>query len=96
MDSRRGRGPHGAGAEQPEEWRLAFVGDNCEAAAGVVGLLALERNARPECDEEKGSTMKSGFCGVTAMGNKWVTQITYSGKQHYLGIYSTKLEAALA
>jgi hypothetical protein len=39
---------------------------------------------------------KSGFYGVRADGKRWVARIVFGGKQHRLGIYSTKQEAALA
>jgi hypothetical protein len=33
---------------------------------------------------------------VTANGKRWEARITYGGKQHYLGTFDTKQEAALA
>jgi hypothetical protein len=38
----------------------------------------------------------SGFCGVRAHGKRWKAQIRYDNEQHYLGIFDTKQEAALA
>jgi hypothetical protein len=38
----------------------------------------------------------SGFSGVTAQGKRWRAQIKYGGKQHYIGYFTTKQEAALA
>jgi hypothetical protein len=38
----------------------------------------------------------SGFYGVRASGKRWMAQITYDGKGHYLGTFGTKQEAALA
>ena len=39
---------------------------------------------------------KSGFYGVCASGSKWRAMIRYGGKQHHLGRYRTKEEAAAA
>jgi hypothetical protein len=38
----------------------------------------------------------SGFYGVSAHRNRWVAQISYDSKQHHLGTFNTKHEAALA
>jgi hypothetical protein len=38
----------------------------------------------------------SGFYGVSASGKRWTAQITYDSKQHHLGNFDTKQEAALA
>jgi hypothetical protein len=38
----------------------------------------------------------SGFYGVRAEGNRWSAKISYDSKQHYLGSFDTKQEAALA
>jgi hypothetical protein len=38
----------------------------------------------------------SGFYGVSASGKRWTAQIRYDNKKHYLGIFDTKQEAALA
>jgi hypothetical protein len=38
----------------------------------------------------------SGFYGVSANGKRWQANIRYDSKQHYLGIFDTKQEAALA
>jgi hypothetical protein len=38
----------------------------------------------------------SGFYGVSAHGKRWTAQITYDNKEHYLGSFDTKQEAALA
>jgi hypothetical protein len=38
----------------------------------------------------------SGFYGVSANKNRWQTKIRYDGKQHNLGYFDTKHEAALA
>jgi hypothetical protein len=38
----------------------------------------------------------SGLYGVCAEGKRWMAHIRYDGKQHYLGYFDTKQEAALA
>jgi hypothetical protein len=38
----------------------------------------------------------SGFYGVYANGKRWQATITYDSKQHHLGTFDTKQEAALA
>jgi hypothetical protein len=38
----------------------------------------------------------SGYYGVYASGKRWQARIFYGGKTHYLGIFDTKQEAALA
>jgi hypothetical protein len=38
----------------------------------------------------------SGFYGVTTNGKLWAAKIYYGGKQHRLGTFDTKQEAALA
>jgi hypothetical protein len=38
----------------------------------------------------------SGFHGVCAKGKRWKAKINYGGKQHYLGTFDTKQDAALA
>jgi hypothetical protein len=38
----------------------------------------------------------SGFYGVCATGKRWMAQINYDGKQHRLGTFDTKHEAAFA
>jgi hypothetical protein len=37
----------------------------------------------------------SGFYGVSAIGKRWKSKIAYDSKEHYLGIFVTKQEAAL-
>jgi hypothetical protein len=38
----------------------------------------------------------SGFYGVSADRKRWLAQISYDSKNHYLGTFDTKQEAALA
>lgn len=38
----------------------------------------------------------SGVKGVTQRGQKWIAQIQYKKQNHYLGIFSSKVVAALA
>jgi hypothetical protein len=38
----------------------------------------------------------SGFHGVSAIKKRWRAQIYYDSKDHHLGLFDTKQEAALA
>jgi hypothetical protein len=38
----------------------------------------------------------SSFCGVSASGKRWIVRIRYDSKEHNLGTFDTKQEAALA
>jgi hypothetical protein len=38
----------------------------------------------------------SGFYGVRAKGKRWAAEISYNRKQHHLGTFDSKQEAALA
>ena len=60
-------------------------------AAAVTSTQGLETTA-----QRTKTRPKSGYYGVTAKGSKWKTQITYAGKNHYLGTFRTKEEAAAA
>jgi hypothetical protein len=42
------------------------------------------------------SRPSSGFYGVFASGKRWIAQVYYDSKPHYLGTFDTKQEAALA
>jgi hypothetical protein len=46
--------------------------------------------------EPKKLRQPSGFHGVTARGKRWTAQICYGGKNHHIGTFDTKQEAALA
>jgi hypothetical protein len=43
-----------------------------------------------------GPRPSSGFYGVYANGKRWSARIRYDSKQHHLGSFDTKQEAALA
>jgi hypothetical protein len=43
-----------------------------------------------------GPRQSSGFHGVSAKGKRWAARIRYGGKQHHIGCFDTKQEAALA
>jgi hypothetical protein len=57
-------------------------------SAPIGGNLIPSGHAHP--------TPQSGFHGVHANKKRWRAQITYGGKQHNLGYFGTKQEAALA
>lgn len=39
---------------------------------------------------------KSGYTGVSQKGNKWIAEIRFQGKYHYLGLWDTYDEAVKA
>lgn len=39
---------------------------------------------------------KSRYRGVTPMGDKWRAVVSHNGRTHYVGVYDTEIEAALA
>lgn len=43
-----------------------------------------------------GKNNKTGFVGITKRENKWIANITYGGKQHYLGIFDDINDAIVA
>ena len=47
-------------------------------------------------NKTKYATNTSGYKGVTKRKNKWIAQIAANGKHHYLGIFDTVEEAAIA
>ena len=51
---------------------------------------------RSTCSNNKNNTILpcSGYYGVTATGDLWQAEVTYRGKSHILGKFSTKEEAA--
>ena len=62
-----------------------------QAIAGGTG-----KRKKKESVAQAAPRPKSGFYGVCAHGSKWQAQICYGGKQHSLGSYRTKEEAAAA
>jgi hypothetical protein len=68
--------------------------------------LAYDRAAREHGDGKQRLNYESieaaeeaaaqGFHGVTAKGKRWLAGITYGGKNHHIGTFDTKQEAALA
>jgi hypothetical protein len=66
------------------------IGAAEEAAvqAQTVHILTHPKQAKPR--------PPSGFYGVSANMNKWLARVSYDKKQHHLGYFDTKQEAALA
>jgi hypothetical protein len=62
------------------------------AAAGAAQAAA----AAGAAQAERAPVQGSGFHGVSARGERWAGAIGYNGKSHYLGLFVTKEEAALA
>jgi hypothetical protein len=59
-------------------------------------IAAAEEAAAQAQAEHKLELPPSGFYGVAAKGKRWQARIGYDGKQHHLGTFDTKQEAALA
>ena len=63
------------------------------AAAAAIGEWE-QQNPNSAKSAQPKPRPKSGFYGVCANGNKWQAQLHYDGKQHTLGTFNTKEEAA--
>lgn len=48
------------------------------------------------CKGELMKNNKSGYTGVSQKGNKWIAEIRFQGKYHYLGLWDTYDEAVKA
>jgi ribonucleotide monophosphatase NagD (HAD superfamily) len=67
--------------------------EEAAAEAQAEHILVHDMCAGPQQPKPRPS---SGFYGVSAKGKRWAAQIYYDSKNHYLGIFDTKQEAALA
>jgi hypothetical protein len=87
----------------------AFVYDRAARQRGEVNLLnyenieaAEEASAKAKAEhtishpQQPKPRPASGYYGVYAKGKRWAAQICYSSKEHGLGSFDTKQEAALA
>jgi hypothetical protein len=71
--------------------------ESIEAAEDAAAHAQAEHTLVHEvCSADPKHRRPSGFHGVTAAGKRWVAQINYGGKNHYIGTFGTKQEAALA
>jgi len=59
-----------------------------EAASQAQAEHALTKQPKPR--------PSSGFYGVSASKKRWTAHISYDNKEHHLGTFDTKQEAALA
>jgi hypothetical protein len=75
----------GAREDKPLNYESIAAAEEAAAHAQAEHILVHGKRKAP-----------SGFRGVSAQGKRWKASITYSGKQHYLGCFDTKQEAALA
>jgi hypothetical protein len=87
-------------AELPEDqWQenrpLTQGGTPCKMESFPVDHLKNPNAGGPGVAKER-ARPASGFYGVKANGKRWQAQISYDSKQHSLGSFATKQEAALA
>ena len=54
------------------------------------------KTANPVQQQKQKPPPKSGYFGVYPLREKWMAQINYGGKQHNLGVFDTKEQAAQA
>lgn len=66
-----------------------------EEGAAAASLASSEWERENPAAQVK-SLPKSGFYGVCANGKKWTARLRYDGKNHHLGSFNTKQEAAVA
>ena len=75
------------------------VGANAaKQAAETHAKKGVKRVSRgPFIHGEKGKRVsREGLYGVSKSGDRWIARLAYGGKQHYIGTYTTKEEAAHA
>jgi hypothetical protein len=92
------------GEEKLLNYESIKAAEEAAAAAQAEHTLAHPKQPKPRptsgfrgvSANEKRWHPTSGFYGVHASGKRWQAKICYSGKDHYLGTFNTKQEAALA
>jgi hypothetical protein len=76
------------GKDKPLNYESIAAAQDAAAQAQAEHILVHPKQSKPR--------PPSGFYGVRASGKRWSAQIRYDSKQHYLGSFDTKQEAALA
>jgi hypothetical protein len=84
---------HGGG-KKPLNYDSIEAAEEAAAEAEAEHTLVHDMGAEPK--KHRQPSVPSGFYGVRASGKRWQAQITYGGKQHHIGSFNTKQEAALA
>ena len=81
----------------PEEGQSAVataLANVSRRPAAHAQATALWEHQHPPAEPK--SRAKSGFYGVTKDGNKWKAQLKYGGRNHHLGTFDTREQAAAA
>jgi hypothetical protein len=81
---------HGEG-KKPLNYSSMVAAEEAAAEAEAEHTLVHDMGAEP-----KKPRQPSGFHGVTASRKRWAAKIWYGGKNHSIGTFGTKQEAALA
>jgi hypothetical protein len=76
------------GEDKPLNYESIKAAEEAAAKAQAEHALAHPKQPQPR--------PPSGFCGVTTIGKRWQARICYDRKEHNLGCFDTKQEAALA
>jgi hypothetical protein len=82
-----------SGEDKPLNYESIKAAEEAATKAQVEHILVRDMCADPKQPKPRPA---SGFYGVRASGKRWGAQITYDSKNHYLGNFDTKQEAALA
>jgi hypothetical protein len=81
------------GKDKPLNYESTKAAEEAAVQAQAEHILVHDMCAGPK---QPKPPRASGFYGVSASGKRWTAQIRYDNKQHYLGTFDTKQEAALA
>jgi hypothetical protein len=81
------------GKDKPLNYDSIQVAEDAAVQAQAEHILMHDMCAGPQ---QPKSRPPSGFYGVSASGKRWQASIYYDNKQHSLGNFDTKQEAALA
>jgi hypothetical protein len=81
------------GQDKPLNYESIKAAEEAASEAQAEHILVLDLCAGPQQPKPRPS---SGFYGVCASGKRWKAEIRYDRKDHYLGSFDTKQEAALA
>jgi ribonucleotide monophosphatase NagD (HAD superfamily) len=81
------------GEDKPLNYESIKAAEEAAVQAQAEHILVHDMCAGPKMAKPRPA---SGFYGVKANGKRWAAKITYDSKNHHLGIFDTKQEAALA
>jgi hypothetical protein len=75
------------GEDKPLNYESIKAAEEAAVQAQAEHILVHPKQPKPR--------PASGFYGVSATGKRWIAQLNYDNKQHHLGSFDTKQEAAL-